>query len=88
MFLKNEINERKTIVTGTPGVFHHYFRFTYLPGTKSSYVFLCMHGLFGVMMRRYICLSCAQCIKLNCLNCNNEYCCEWKFYPLFYFLVI
>ena len=73
------VKERKTFVT--PGVEQYYSKFTSLPGTKSSYVFLCLPGLFGVWSRRYICLSCQECKKLNFSKYTTEYCGKWKFCP-------
>ena len=69
---------RRTIVT--PPAEHYYSRYETIPGTKKAYAFLLIPGKYGVYYRRYICVSCNFCKKLDFLKCTNNYCGTWKFF--------
>ena len=73
---KVHLNSRTTIVTEP--VVHTLSPYKSIVGVRSNYCYYVIPHSTFVHFRRYTCISCENCKKLDFLKCMNTRCGTWK----------
>ena len=73
---KAKLNSRTTIVTEP--VVHTLSPYESIKGVRSHYCYYIVPNSKIIYFRRYTCISCEECKRLNFLKCTNTRCGSWK----------
>ena len=73
---KTNLNSRTTIVTEP--VEHFLSPYESIKGVISHYCYYIIPNSPFIYFRRYTCVSCEKCKKLNFLECTNTRCGTWQ----------
>ena len=72
---KTELEER--VLIETKPIMHSLLKFQSLKDTNTSFSFLITPKQKKIPYRRYFCITCEECSKLNFLNCSDVSKGEW-----------